>query len=354
MRCTIAAMAAAEMVVESRATVAEAGRLERGQPGGCALCLYRWESPNPLKSREQQRPVLGRKSPRSCYCSPCTSNVYCNWSSETCISLVEKLSKGEVSQSSYDETRKKYVDGVNGDGPRCRPEKGTARQKVQTEKTKSLKFSLNCGVLWEVPQWNAAVLDPRSPAYQQPVAAAAETMVVSVTDNLKVTGVLREKSLGEPIGTWTVSEDMAKTMRLLSDVADSKNDPDGCETAWAIASKRKLVTLDEAEVGTQDEPRSSKILKVFTPSKSLGSKRDEMDFSALDDLFLDSGKKKTQRLGLRWEQWSLGRSWRESQRVALQRDSGIECPATAARCRELRGDLLELEDSQRAAGGSCS
>ena len=79
-------------------------------------------------------------------------------------------------------------------------------------------------------------------------------------------------------------------MRLLSDVADSKDDPDGPEAAWAIASNRKLVTLYPVDVGTQDDPRSNKTLKVFTPSKSQGSKRDDSDFSALDDLFLDSGK----------------------------------------------------------------
>ena len=257
------------------------------------MCLYRWATPNPVKNRAQKHPLLGRRSPRSLYCSPCTSNVHCNWSSETCASLQEQLTKGEVSQSDYDETRKKYLAGVNGDGPRCRPENGGAvsRQKVQTEKTKSLKFRRNCGVLWEVAQWDAAVLDPHSPAYKQPVAVKAEIMVVSVEDNLKVTGVLRDKSFGEPIGTWTVSEDVMKTMRLLSDVADTKDNPDGPEAAWAVASKRKLATLDSVEVGTQDEPRSSKTLKVFTPSKSQGSKRDDMDFSALDDLFLDSSKK---------------------------------------------------------------
>ena len=142
-----------------------------------------------------------------------------------------------------------------------------------------------------MPQWNAAVLDPKSPAHKEPVATDAETMEVSVTDNHKVTGVLRDKSFGEPIGTWSVSESMAKTMRLLSDVADSNNELDGAvEAAWAVASKRKIVTWGPVEVGTSADPRSSKILKVITPSKI--SKREEMDFSALDDLFLDSGKKK--------------------------------------------------------------
>lgn len=202
-----------------------------------------------------------------------------------------------------------------------------------------------------MPQWNAAVLDPKSPAHKEPVATDAETMEVSVTDNHKVTGVLRDKSFGEPIGTWSVSESMAKTMRLLSEVADSKNDPDGPSEAWAAASKRKVVTLEPVEVGTSDEPRSSKILKVITPSKSSKRDREDTDFAALDDLFLDSGKKKSQWLVF---QCSLDRSWRESQRVALQRDCGIGCEATAARCSELRCDRLELEDSQRPAGGSCS
>ena len=137
---------------------------------------------------------------------------------------------------------------------------------MQTEKSKGLKFSRNCGVLWEVAQWDAAVKDPRSPAYQQPAAKEAETMVVSVSDELKVTGVLREKSFGEPMGTWTVSEEMMKTMRLVVDVADSKDEADGPQEAWAAASKRKLVSLDPVDVGTKDEPRSSKTLKVFTSS----------------------------------------------------------------------------------------
>ena len=143
-------MAAADVGVKSSAAVPEAGRLARGEAGGCALCLYRWESPNPVKGRQEKQPTLGRKAPRSWFCSPCTSNVHCNWQSESTVILLEKLSNGEVSQSDYDETRKKYLAGVNGEGPRCRPEKGTARQKVQTEKTKSLNFRRNCGVLWEV------------------------------------------------------------------------------------------------------------------------------------------------------------------------------------------------------------
>ena len=284
----MAKQAGVEIDDESSAPVPEAGRLQRGEVGGCALCLYRWATPNPVKNRSEKQPLLGRKSPRSWYCSPCTSNVHCNWASETCVSLQEKLANGMVSQSDYDETRKKYLAGVNGEGPRCRREnKGASRQKVQTEKSKGLKFSRNCGVLWEVAAWNAAVEDPRSPAYQQPAAKEAETMVVSVSDDHKVTGVLREKSFGEPMGTWTVSEEMMKTLRLVADAVDSKEEADGPEVAWAAASKRKLVSLDPVDVGTEEEPRSSKTLKVFTPS----TKRDPGDFCALDDLFLDSGKK---------------------------------------------------------------
>ena len=107
--CTFAGMAkspAAEIDVESSAPVPEAGRLQRGEPGGCALCLYRWATPNPVRNRAQQQPLLGRKSRRSWYCSPRTSNVHCNWSSETCVSLQEKLANGMVSQSDYDETLK--------------------------------------------------------------------------------------------------------------------------------------------------------------------------------------------------------------------------------------------------------
>ena len=284
----------AETDAESSASVPEAGRLQRGQAGGCSLCLYRWTTPNPLKPRSDKQPLLGRKSPRSWYCSVCTSNVYNNWSSDTCATIQDKLINGTVTQSEYDETRAKYVAGVNGDGPRCkRVGDGAPRQKVQTEKSKALKFSRNCGVLWEVGAWNAAILDPQSLAYQQLVATEAEIKAVSVSDDLKVTGVLREKSFGEPMGTWTVSEEMLKTMRLVVDVADSKDEIDGPEAAWTAASKRKLVTLDSVDVGTQDEPRSSKTLKVFTPSKA--TKRDE--FGALDDLFLDGGKRAKRRKG---------------------------------------------------------
>ena len=52
-----------------------AGRLVRGEAGGCHLCLYRWSSPNPVKRRSDKQPLLPRKSSRSNCCGVCAGGV---------------------------------------------------------------------------------------------------------------------------------------------------------------------------------------------------------------------------------------------------------------------------------------
>ena len=147
-------MASPDDDAASSASIPEAGRLVRGQPDGCQLCLYRWTSPNPVKRRAEKTPLLPRKAARSCYCGVCTANVYCNFESDTPTSIQEKVVDGTLTQLEYDDARKKYLAGVNGDGARCkRAIEDPGRQKVQTEKSKALRFARNCGVLWEVEMW---------------------------------------------------------------------------------------------------------------------------------------------------------------------------------------------------------
>ena len=133
--------------------------------------------------------------------------------------------------------------------------------------------------------WDAAIKDPKSPAYKQQPAHKAEIIVVNISDGLKVSGVLREKSFGEPVGSWTVSEEMMKKMKSVVDVVDSKIEGANPGAAWSAASKRKFVSIQSVDTGTEENPGSSKILKVFTPTK-----RDTGEFSALDELFFPDDK----------------------------------------------------------------
>ena len=140
--------------------------------------------------------------------------------------------------------------------------------------------------------WDTATKDAKSPAYEQPPAQKAEIMVINVGDGTKVSGVLREKSFGEPIGSWTVTEEMMKTMRYVTDVADSKIEGADPEAAWSAGSKRKFLSIQSVNAGTEEEPRSAKTLKLFTPTK-----RDGAEFGALDELFLSDSKLSKSRQG---------------------------------------------------------
>ena len=261
-------------------------KIARGSADGCQLCLQHWDAPNPLKKKAASVPQLPRRSARSNFCNICNSTVYCNFPGDTPTSVCERVERETMSQEEFDEAREKYVNGVNGDAPRCkRPSDAMTRQKVEAEKCKSLKIVKNCGVFWEESMWNAAVSDSKSKAFKEPAAHKSETISLCVSEGVRLVGVIREETFGRPIGSYTVTEEMMKTLRSINVIADSSFEGADPAEAWSAAAKRKLVTVNTVDVGSESEPRTAKVLKVFMPTK-----KDGCEFSAIDELFLSESR----------------------------------------------------------------
>ena len=199
--------------------------------------MLSFENPNPILKQREKKPMLQRRAERSRHCALCVQNVYCNWPAETVTSCEDKCAKGTISREEYLESMQKYIDGLNGGAPRCkRPADAPTRSKMQVTKSKQLAIVRNCGIFWEEAAWNAAVADKTSPAYGQPTAHASEVAVLPLDGDVKIKGVVREESFGKPIGTYTLSEGMIKSMRLVTDVADSNVDGPDPNAVWSQAS----------------------------------------------------------------------------------------------------------------------
>ena len=96
--------------------------------------------------------------------------------------------------------------------------------------------------------------DPNCLAYKQSAAHKAEVMWLSVCDGSEV---VREENFGRPIGTHTTTEGMSKMLRSVTNIADSNDEGADSGAAWTAASKRRLVTIGTADVGTEADPKKT-------------------------------------------------------------------------------------------------
>ena len=174
-------------------------------------------------------------------------------------SLQTKIDNGTITQEEYDQSREKWVQGMNGEKPRSkRPSDALRHSKMTTLKTRQLSLSKNLGVFWTQTQWNLAVKDKNSKAYGQPPAAAAELGTLPAFDNADVKDpvVIRDEEFGRPIGTWNVSEDLIRGFQLLTDVADSKYDDVDPAAAFQASTKKTLAKTGTMNVGSRQNPTS--------------------------------------------------------------------------------------------------
>ena len=187
----------------------------------CPLRLCSWLSPNPIIKKRGAYPTLQRKAARMDCCVPCFNNVNCNIPDKNVATCKEELTDGRMSQDSYNEKLQRWEDGMNGAAPRCkRPSDCMGHATTRVVKSRNVKLAKNCGIFWPVKQWNEAVGDKRSPAFGQPLCQEEEIMVLQVDGpDKKMTGVVRDKKWGEPIGTWSITEEVERRMEYLKDIA---------------------------------------------------------------------------------------------------------------------------------------
>ena len=263
------------------ASVLQLAKILRDSGDGCNLCLRSWSTPNPNVRKRATHPSLPKRSERSNACSPCTQNVYNNYPTETARSLEQKLKSGDMSQDTYDESLENYEKGINGQAKRTRraesAESGASRQ-IMASQGKELGISKNLGVFWPVELW-----DSKADSLGQSKADKKEIQRLPTSDGM-VTGVTRDKSFGEPAGTYTLTEKLFNMLKQTACVADTKyQEEEDFDATWAAVKKRKFTKSSSVNVGTEQAP-------VMVPKVEVvgGKKRSAEDFSLMDSLF-DSG-----------------------------------------------------------------
>ena len=244
------------------------------------VCLRKWSSENPIVKQREKKPLLPPRSKRSHHCAICVANIYNNHPSDTAGGMETKFISGEISQESYNESQVAYIDGQNGEAPRSKRMASSPRgAKMDVVKTKSLKMTKNLGVFWEQHQWDVGTQDARSGAYQQPTCHKSELFQLPLDDGSKLKGVIRDERFGKPIGTWTINEELQKSMRLIHDVADTSKGGDPL-SVWKTSSKTKFVTVGTTNVGTKEAPAQTPTVKVNAKTKISA----DDDFSFMDEL----------------------------------------------------------------------
>eukprot|EP00959_Pyramimonas_sp_CCMP1952_P307904 6444185-Pyramimonas_sp.AAC.1 len=93
-----------------------------------------------------------------------------------------------------------------------------------------------------------------------------------------IVGAVRDKSYGEPIGTYTLTDELVNELRMVGNIADSKHmDQEDVDEVWNAAKKRKFARHSHVNIGTDEAP-------VLANKLNMSTKKGD-DFSMLDALF---------------------------------------------------------------------
>ncbi|CAK0866613.1 unnamed protein product, partial [Prorocentrum cordatum] len=226
----------------------------------------------------------------------------------TAKSVQQKLQSGQLDQGDYDDTLDSYEKGMRGEAQRSRrreQHESGARRMVQATQGKELGISKNIGVFWPKLMWNEY-----AEQHSLPECHPKELQRLPTSDGM-ILGAVRDKSYGEPIGTYALTDELVNELRMVGNIADSKHmDQEDVDEVWNAAKKRKLARHSHVNIGTSEAPVLANKLNMST--------RKGDDFSMLDALF---------------EPASDGPSF--SQSLAPASSTGVRAPASGAGAGQL-------------------